>query len=155
MTTTNSIDRVGGTATDISVKKMAEADLKQVRTEALSPSGARTTYTMATGDDRYPTTVVVQAKPDYNGNKGKGVRSCLMAINTFARTETDGVIDVIEPLSAVLSFSIPMNVAIDVADLHDLLENLFSLGYETVTTKEGDDIRLAALLQFGITEVFD
>jgi len=154
MTTTNSLDRIGGTATDVSVLKLTEADLLHVQTDALPNGGAKSIYTMNSGDPRYPTTVVAQVKPDPRGNAGKGVRSCLLALNTWARTETDGIVDIISPISAVLSFSIPMDVAIDIADLHDMVEDLFSLTYSTITSKEGDTSRISSLLLFGISEVF-
>lgn len=155
MTTTNTIDRVGGTASDISILKIDEAIVEELATEVLkTPVGARTTFNVNSGDPRYPTSIVAQVKPDPKGNGGGGIRNCLLAINTFARTETDGVIDKIRPISVVLSASIPMDAAVDVADLHDLLENLFSLTYTTVTTKEGDDNRLSNWLLFGSTRIF-
>jgi hypothetical protein len=154
MATVNSIDRTGGSASDVSILKLAESDFVESQNEALPEGGSRTTYKISTGDSRYPSTVVVQVKPNSKGNGGKGVRACLLALNTWARSETDGIIDVIEPINAVLSFSVPMNVPLDVADIHDLYENLISLGYETVTAKEGDDVRLSALLLFGLTKVF-
>jgi len=154
MTTTNTIDRVGGSASDISILKLSEAIFDEKATEVLKPFGSKTTYTLSSGDSRYPTTIVVQVKPDNSGNGGKGVRNCLLALNTFARTETDGLIDQIDPISVVLSASIPMNAALDAADLHDILEDLFSLTYSTVTTKEGDNDRITAWLLFGLTRLF-
>jgi len=138
MTTTISIDRVGGTPADVSISKLSEASFAAQGTEVV-PGGYKTIYTIASGDQAHPTTLVVQSKLDPKGNGGKGTRSALFALNSWARVDVDGTVESIEPVSSVLSINVPMNTQLEVADLRDMLENLYSATYATLDTKEPEN----------------
>lgn len=153
MTTTNSIDNVGGTDSAVNIKKIDESTLHQVITEAMSNGATRTTYKIATGDPLFPLTVGVQHKLDPKGLGGHGQRSTSFTINTWARSVTDTDDPIVGAVNAMLVVNLPADVPMDVDDVRILLENLYSLTYASVTSSEPESNRLAATSLFGLTDV--
>lgn len=154
MTTTYPILRVGGTATDVSILKLSEALFTLVKEEVISPLITKSTYTIASGDQSTPTTVVVQCKKDPKGNGGRGVISTTFAFNTFVQRFDDSVLVYSEPVSAVLAVNLPANVPMVASTIVDMLENLYSLWYTTITTKEPDTDRISKTMLFGVSRAF-
>lgn len=153
MATVVSIDRAGGTPADVSIDKLDEATFQLLSTDVLPNGATRSTYTVASGDPRYPTTITIQTKLDKNGNKGRGVQSATFALNSWARVEVDSVISDIAPINAALSINIPVGVALEIADIRQYIENLYALTYATLSTNEPVNDRLSASVLFGVTQV--
>lgn len=153
MTTTNSIDRVGGTAADVSIYKLDESSFKKQSSETMPNGAIRQTYTVATGDPRYETIITIQTRLDPRGNGGAGLRSATISISTWARTETDGALDKIEPVNVMIAVNLPRGTSLDVADVRLLLQNVYALTYGSVDTKVENNDRLSAVAFFGVADV--
>lgn len=152
MTTTYTLDRVGGVAADYAMKKLSEADFSRQKTEP-TDSGQKTTYTVASGDGNLPTTVVINSKLSPNAFNGAGQRSSTIALNSFARA-SDGVnADKTAAISCALHINVPTSLPVEVDDIRDMIENLFAITYDTLTAKEPDTVRLSKLTLFGVTEI--
>jgi len=155
MTTVFSIDRTGGGSDlAININKLADALFAKVGTEAVK-NGFKTTYSIASGDQRYPSTVVVQAKLGLDPLTGTpNTRNCLIAFNSWARTEVDGVLSDIKPISAVLTLNVPATIQFEDADVWMMVENL--LAVLLITVSAGEPVSLARLSQlagFGVTTI--
>jgi len=154
MATTLSLDRITGTASDVSILKQSEATLQLLKgSEVLKNGAIRSTYTVGTGDNRYPTILSIQTNLDPKGLGGRGQRSSSFVLDTYARQETDGVIDDIARVNLMLAINLPDGLVIEVADLRAALQCLYAITYATVTATVEENDRLSAVALFGVTEV--
>lgn len=150
---TASIDRIGGSAVDYSIKEFDESTFAKLPPEVLPSGGVRQAYSIATGDGNKPTIASFATKNDRAGNAGKGVRTTTVGLSSYARYVDDASVTTTEPITGALHLNVPTNIPIDEADLRDFCENLYSLTYSTLTSKEPDTVRLSKLALFGVTEV--
>jgi len=150
--TTYSIDQMSGTPADYSMQKISEASFAKKRTEVI-PGGQKTIYVLATSDDGHEVSLVIQSKLDKNGNGGRGVRTSLIALNSWARTVVTDKPDVVDPISTVLTINLPVGAGVEVADLRSMVEVLYSSTYSTLTSKLPDTAHLTALAYMGLTEI--
>jgi len=153
MSLTYTIDRIGGTPADVSVEALTQADFVLVRTETV-PNGTRSTYAVASGDPSHPTTLVIQSTMNPKGNGGQGVRSATFALNSWSRVASSdaSVADVLSPVSAVIAFNLPADIPLEIADVRNLVQNLYALTWSTLTSKVPDNVRLAKVVLYGITQ---
>jgi hypothetical protein len=153
MTVTYTIRQVGGTYADYTMPKLSESSFIETQIVDLPNGGSRRTYKIGSGDNTTPATFVVQSKPNENGNGGTGTNNVLIAFNTYADA-TDSVTGEIltSPISAVLTINVPLTFPIEVADLRNLVENLYAFTYDTLTSKVPDTARLSKLALFGGTQ---
>lgn len=149
MTITTSILRTGGTSSSVNVYKLDDATFSQVDTEDVK-GGKRTVMKIASGDAAHETTIVAQQK---QGND-KLTRAVLLAMNTWAE-QTDDVTNVTtyRPISAVITLNVPIDIEVNSAQLIVLLENVFSLAYDSVAAGVPDATRIYKLALFGLTDV--
>lgn len=150
---TASIDRVGGTAVDYSIQEFDESTFVRLPDEALASGGVRSSYSIATGDGNKPTIISFTTKSDRNGNAGKGVRTLTIGLSSYARYVDDASVTFTEPITMALHMNVPTNIPVEEADLRVMAENLYSLSYSTLTSKEPDTVRLSKLALFGATGV--
>jgi len=152
MTTTYSIDAMSGTGADVSMEKLADASFAEQITEVI-PNGQRTTYLLPTSDDKHQVRLVIQSKLDKNGNGGQGVRTALIALNSWVRVQNTDQKDELSPISTVLTINFPIGTGLPAAFVRSQLEILYSTTFSTLTTKEPDNNRLTSLVLHGLTDV--
>lgn len=152
MTITYSIDHVSTSVEDVSVEVAAKSELTLQSTDVDPKTGeVVSTYVLASGDNSYPANVTFRSSIQ---NRASGaIRRMSMTFSTWA-TASDSVAatDTKKPITASVSFNVPADMTIEVADLDDLAGNLFSFLYLSVTTKVRDTTWLQKLL-YGIPQV--
>jgi len=152
MTLTYSLDHIATSVEDVSVEVAAKSEMTLQSTATDSKTGEVTsTYVLASGDNSYPATVTFRNSVQ---NRSSGsVRRVSMTLSTWA-TMSDSVsaTDTKKPFSGTVSFLIPADMTIEVADMDDFIGNLFSFLYLSVTTKVRDTTWLQKLL-YGIPQV--
>jgi hypothetical protein len=153
MTVVYTIRQVGGTYADYTMPKLSEASFIETQSVDLPEGGSRHTYKIGAGDNTTPAYFTVQSKPSKNGNGGTGTNTVLVSFTTYADA-TDSVTGVVltQPISVALSITIPTAFPVEVADLRNMVENLYAFTYDTLTSKVPDTARLSKLALFGGTK---
>jgi hypothetical protein len=152
MSITYSIDHLLTSVEDVSVEVADKASFALVRTLQDEKTGeVSSVYSLPSGDPTYPATVTYRSA--LNSRAAGNLRRISCTLNTWARS-VDSVSgeEVILPISGTISLNVPQGVQVEVADLDDMIGNLFSFMYVSVTTKVRSTTWLAKLL-FGITQV--
>jgi hypothetical protein len=152
MSITYSIDHLVTSVEDVSVEVAAKSEMTLQGTGPDPKTGDQvSTYVLASGDNSFPATVAYRV--GYQSRSTGAIRRVSMTFSTWATT-SDSVAgtDVKRPLVATVSFNIPADMTIEVADMDDLIGNLFSLLYLSVTTKVRDTTWLQKLL-YGVPQV--
>lgn len=110
-----------------------------------------TEYTLNSGDSAYPATVTYRNVTRAKG--GDAVRRFSLTFQTWA-TETESVTGEVrrKPVSAQINFSLPVSFSVELADLDDMLGNLFSFMYASQSSGARATGYLS-VLQFGGTQV--
>lgn len=151
MTITYDILRVGGDTSAVNVLKLTESGLTFIDTESTKGGrGKRSVYKIATGDAQHETTVVAQQTLSEDGL----TRNVLVAVNTWAH-KIDSVSgeETYRRISGTQTFSIPLDVGVEVDDLMYLAMNVWSLLYPSVSAGAPATTRLSQLALYGLTEV--
>lgn len=138
---------------DVSVE-VAEKSAMVLQSSGPDPKNPKrtvATYGLATGDNAYP--AWVKYGVELQDRQGSPVRRMTLEFSTWA-TKTDSVTGevVAKPVLASAAFNVPADMTIEVADMDDLIGNLFSFLYLSVTTKVRDTTWAARLL-YGIPQV--
>jgi len=152
MTITYSIDHLVTSVEDVSVEVAAKSEMT-LQSSDIDPKTGETVsiYVLASGDNAYPSTVTYRS--GVQNRSGNQVRRISITFNSWA-VVADSVsgVDTRKPISGTVSFVVPADSTTEVADMDDMLGNLFSFCYASVTTK----VRSAAYLQkllYGVTQV--
>jgi len=151
MSQSYSIDHLVTSVEDVSVEVAAKSELS-FSNSGIDNSGLPfATYSLASGDNAFPATVTFKSGIQPRKNAGS-VRYIAVQFNTWA-TKTDSVsgVDTKSPLQAQVSFTLPTDMTIETADMDDLVGNLFSFLYPSVTTKVRSTAWLSKLLYGGVT----
>lgn len=152
MSITYSIDHVSTSVEDVSVEIAAKSEMTLQSTDVDPKTGeVVSVYVLASGDNSFPAYVTLRSSIQ---NRASGaIRRASMTFSTWA-TAADGVsgIDTKKPFSGTVSFNIPADMTVEVADMDDFIGNLFSYLYLSVTTKVRDTTWLQKLL-YGIPQV--
>jgi hypothetical protein len=152
MSLSYSIDHLSTSIEDVSIEVAAKSEMTLQGTGPDPKTGDQvSTYVLASGDNSFPATVVYRA--GVQTRAGSPIRRISMTFGTWA-TKADSVtgVDVKLPLVATVSFNIPADMTVEVADMDDLIGNLFSFLYLSVTTKVRDTTWLQKLL-YGVPQV--
>jgi len=152
MTLTYSIDHISTSVEDVSVEVADKANLVLQSTSTDPKTGDNVSvYVVSTGDNSYPATITFRS--GVQSRSQGSVRRISMTFNTWA-TRSDSVtgLDTKKPFSGSVSFVMPADITIEVADMDDVIGNLFSFLYASVTTKVRDTAWLGKLL-YGIPQV--
>jgi hypothetical protein len=152
MTVSFSIDHLSTSVEDVSVEVAAKSEMILQSSDVDPKTGDVTsTYVLASGDNAFPATVIYRTS--LQKRAGAAVRRLSMTFNTWS-VSTDSVTGIVvrKPLSATVSFVIPADMTVEVADMDDLVGNLFSFLYLSVTTKVRDTAWLQKLL-YGISQI--
>jgi len=152
MSLTYSIDHASTSVEDVSVEIPEKSTMLLSGVTIDSKTGEIvSSYTIPSGDNSYPATVVYRCvlQKRSTGN----VRRISMTFSTWA-TMADSVsgLDTKKAISGTISFLVPADMTIEVADMDDFIGNLFGFLYLSVTAKARDTTWLAKLL-FGISQV--
>jgi len=152
MTITYSIDHLSTSVEDVSVEVAAKSEMTLQSTTTDPKTGdVVSTYVLASGDNSFPATVTYRVATQ---KRADGlVRRISVTFSTWA-TSDDSVTGLTtkKPLSGTVSFLVPADMTIEVADMDDMLGNLVSFAYLSVTTKVRSTAWLQKLL-YGIPQV--
>lgn len=152
MTVTYSIDHTPTTTESVNVEVAEKSAFSFVRTTVDEKTGENSSiYVLSSGDATLPATVTFRTALSQNG-KGPS-RRISVTFSTFARSD-DSVTGEVKtyPINATISVTIPQNVQVELADIGNLLGNLFSLLYPSVSAGVRSTAWLAKLL-FGVSQV--
>lgn len=152
MTITYSIDHLSTSVEDVSVEVAAKSEMTLQSTTTDPKTGeVVSTYVLASGDNSYPANVTYRVALQKRSDGM--IRRLSVTFSTWA-TSADDVTGVTtkKPLSGTISFNVPADMTIEVADMDDMLGNLFSFAYLSVTTKVRSTAWLAKFL-YGIPQV--
>lgn len=155
MTHTLSVLRVGGSGADVSIKQLDRTYFGKVGLATYDPKSGtgKCTYTIASGDRLFPSTVVVTNVLAPSGAES-AQRHVTIDFNTWALDVDDsGVLPTkAQPIHARIQYDVP-NIAVEVGDVQDMLANAFTLMYTTLTSKVMDTGIISATL-WGETELY-
>jgi hypothetical protein len=152
MSLTYSIDHISTSVEDVSVEVSEKSVMISPSTSTDPKTGVtKSVYTLGSGDNAYPSTVTYRNV--IKNTAGGPRREFSITFDTWAvvSNSVSGV-DTRKPISGTVAFTAPADYTVEVADLDDMLGNLFSFCYLSVTAKVRDTTWLAALL-LGATEV--
>lgn len=152
MTITYSLDHVATSVEDVSVEVAAKSEMTLQSTSTDPKTGeVVSVYVLASGDNSFPATLTYRNSLQ-NRNTG-AIRRISMTFSTWA-TAADSVsgVDTKKPFSGTVSFNIPADMTVEIADMDDFIGNLFSFLYLSVTTKVRDTTWLQKLL-YGVPQV--
>lgn len=148
MSTTYSIDRIGGTPADVSVPILDKSTLKPVSldTPSVSANEISSTYTIESGDQSLPTYVKVATALDISKLGKSGLIRSYWDLSSYARA-SDGVNpDDVAPISARTTILVPGGLVVEAADISTLLLNLFSLSFTSLSSKVPSTDLVTALM---------
>jgi hypothetical protein len=150
MTITYTLDHVIASVEDVSVEVAPKSEMISGGTTRKG-AASETVYTLGSGDNAYPATVTYRSELQVRG--GRPVRSISVTFETWA-VKTNSVTgeEVREKVNSTIAFLLPAGFTIEIADLDDLLGNVVSYCYPSVTTKVRSTDWLNAL-QYGSTAV--
>jgi len=148
---TYSIDHVASSTEAVNVEVAAKSEMTRQSTVVDPKTGdVLSTYVLSSGDNAYPATVTYRIQNQ--GSSSNPTRRAVMTFSTWA-TSDDGLGTVIKkPLSGSISFVVPANLTVELADMDDFIGNLFSFLYASVTTGARSTAWLQKFL-FGVPEV--
>jgi hypothetical protein len=149
MSITYSIDHVATSVEDVSVEVAAKSEMTSSSTVTDPKTGRTTTvYTLASGDNAFPATVSYSSVLQQRASGP--VREVSMLFSTWAVADNSvSGVATRKPLSGKITFVIPADYTVELADMDDFIGNLFSFLYASVSTKVRDTAWLKNLL-FGI-----
>jgi len=152
MSLSYTIDHVATSVEDVSIEVAAKSELTRRGDAKVGANGTiETQYSLASGDNSYPAFVTYTSQIQ---KRSAGlVRRLGITFQTWA-VETDSVsgLDRRVPISAQMSFLVPADMTVEVADLNSLMGNLFSFAYSGVSTKLRNTGWLQKLL-FGVSDL--
>lgn len=152
MTITYSLDHVASSVEDVSVEVAAKSEMTLQSTSTDPKTGETSSvYSLASGDNAY-LAIVTYRNSVQNLNKGS-VRKMSVTLSSWA-TATDDVANTVtkKPIFATAVYTVPADMTIETSDMDDLIGNLFSFHYLSVTSKVRDTTWLQKLL-FGVPQV--
>lgn len=152
MSLTYSIDHLSTSVEDVSVE-VADKSSMILQSTITDPKTGEVSavYVLPSGDNAYPATITYRSVIITRG--GKLVRRISVTFSTWA-TKSDSVtgLDTKEEVISTFTCLVPATMTIEVADFDDLLGNLFSFLYLSVTAK-ARDTSWAAKLLYGLPQV--
>lgn len=153
MTCSFDIEHLGTSTEDVTVEVAPKSEMVLKEGSVRDPKTGElsTTYILSSGDNAYPARVTYRSSTEVRG--GGSVRKASMTFYTWA-TKTDSVTGDVErkSVTASISFILPADMTIDVADFDKLIGTLFSFLYQQVNTKVRTTTWLGKLL-YGATQV--
>jgi len=153
MTVSYSLDHiVGGTTESVTVEVAEKSAASLVSTIVDPKSGeVSSTYVLSSGDPSFPATVTYRSALNKRGDKS--IRRISCTLSTWATSEDSVTGDILkENILGTISFNVPQAMQIELADLDDMLGNLFSYMYPSVAAGVRSTAHLAKLL-FGVTQI--
>jgi len=151
MTHTYSLDHVASATESVNVETAAKSEMTLRSTDVDPKTGdVVSTYVLASGDSRYEATVTYKVQEQ---NKvGAPTRRCVVTLNTWATDDDGAGLVVKKPITGSISFIVPTDLTIELADMDDFIGNLFSFLYASVSTGTRNTTYLQKLL-YGVPQV--
>lgn len=144
------IPSIGGSGADVTVYQLDQSDL------ALLSLGARNgrkyaDYIVSGSDPAHPVTVSVEVIDPTKTNK---MRVWTLRLSAWA-TATESITGLVtyRPVNVSMEISTPADLAVEVADLIQMVENLYGLSFKTLDTKVPSTEIVSAML-YGTTQVW-
>lgn len=152
MSITYSIDHLSTSVEDVSVEVAAKSEMTLQSTDTDPKTGESvSTYVLASGDNAFPATVTYRT--GLQKRAGKDVRRMSVTLSTWAvKADSVSGTDSREVLTGTVSIVVPADFTTEVADFDDLIGNLFSFLYASVTTKVRSTTWAQKLL-YGVSQV--
>lgn len=152
MTVTYSLDHVIATTESVNVE-VAEKSAFALQRTVIDPKNGETStsYILSSGDTSYPAVATYRSSIDER--KTGAIRRISVTLATWARS-VDSVSgeDKAVPILGTISLNVPQAMQVELADFDDLVGNLFSLLYPSVSAGVRSTTFLSKLL-FGISQV--
>lgn len=152
MTITYSIDHIVSSTESVNVEVADKAHMTLQGTDRDPKTGELSSvYVLSTGDNSYPSYVTYRCALQ---KRATGlVRRISVTFDTWA-VKTDDVAGTVDrkPISGTVSFNTPADMTIETSDLDEMLGNLISFQYLSVTGGARDITWLGKLL-FGVPQV--
>jgi len=151
MSHTYSIDHAVSSTESVNVEVAAKSEMTLRSTDVDPKSGdILSTYVLASGDAAYESTVTYRVQNQMRATEP--VRRIVVTFNTWA-TDDDGAGTVTKkPVTGSVSFIVPANMTLELADMDDFIGNLFSFLYLSVTAGARNTTWLQKLL-YGVPQV--
>lgn len=152
MSTTYSIDHVvpSTTVESVNVEVAAKSELTHRSTSVVNGETVAE-YVLASGDINYPATVTYRS--GLQTRKAGNKRRISVTFSTWAAATDSGTGLVSrEEISSTISFLVPAAFTLELADIDDLLGNMFSFMYPSVSAGARNTGYLQKLL-YGVPQV--
>lgn len=152
MAITYSLDHVSTTTESVNVEVADKVNMTLQSTDTDPKTGeCVSTYVLAAGDNAYKAFVTYRSSLQ---KRASGLlRRLSLTFDTWAVASDDvSGTDTRKPISGTVSFLVPSDMTIEVADADALMGNLMSFLYLSVTAGDRDTTWLAKLL-FGVPQV--
>jgi hypothetical protein len=152
MTITYDIEHVIATTEFVNVEVAEKSAMSLVSSTTDPKTGeVMSVYALTTGDPSRPATVTYRSS--HQERKTGNIHRISVTLDTYA-VKTDSVTGIVQyaPISATLSVNAPDVFQIETADLDDLVGNMLSLLYPSVSAGVRSTAWLAKL-NFGVTQV--
>ena len=134
MTHTYSLDHVVVTTEFVSVEVAAKSEMTLQFTgpDPLNKDATIAVYRLLSGDAAYPANVTYRV--ENQTRKGAKIRRASMTFDTWAADDNsvDGT-TARKPISGTISVNIPAEITTELADMDDMLGNMFSFMYASVS----------------------
>ncbi|DAD50090.1 TPA_asm: coat protein [ssRNA phage Zoerhiza.1_23] len=151
MSISYSLDHITTSVEDVSVEVAAKSEMVSQGPRIAKNGDRFHDYVLASGDNAYP--AIVSYGSNVQQRTTGPIRRVTMALSTWA-SATDSVSGLVtkKPILGQVVIELPADMTIEVADADDLIGNMFSYMYLSVTTKVRDTSWLLDLL-YGSGEV--
>lgn len=149
MAHTISIDHLVTSTEAVNIEVADKANMVLLATSRMTggKDGWESVYGIGNGDSKYPARVTYGV--ENTERKGNPVRRISMKFETWA-ADDDGVSVVIrKPIAVEMSFNLPADLTVELADLDDLFGNAVSFLYSSVSSGTRTTTYLQKLLYGG------
>jgi hypothetical protein len=149
--TTYLIDHINASTESINVEVAAKSEMIEQSTDTDSKTGdVISTYVLSSGDNAYPATVTYRVQA--SGSVAKPTRRVVVTLSTWATSDDGAGVVVKRPLTGSISFVLPADMTVELADMDDFIGNLFSFLYASATAGARSTTYLQKLL-YGVPRV--
>jgi len=151
MSHTYSIDHALTSTESVNVEVAPKSEMSEVATDVDTKTGDIVSqYRIASGDALYPAFVTYRVQNQTR--RGTLQRRMVVTFDTWATDDDGAGLVVKRPVSASISFIVPGDLTVELADVNNLVGNLFSFLYPSVSAGTRSTAHLQKLL-YGVPRV--
>lgn len=149
--TTYSIDHAAGSTESVTLEVAPKSEMTLVSTDVDPKTGdVISNYVLASGDSAYPATVSYRVQAQTRG--GDPFRRVVMTFSSWATSDDGAGVVIKKPITGSISFVIPANLTVELADLKAFVGEMFSFMYASVAAGTWNTGYLQKLL-YGVPQV--